>query len=45
MQKSFALIREKASELGELSRKLLDAIIEAEKTEEALFIEMENADG
>lgn len=44
LQTHFALIREKASELGELSHKVQDAMIEAGETEETLSREMENAD-
>lgn len=44
LQTHFALIREKASELGELSRKVQDAMIEDGETEETLSKEMENAD-
>ncbi|XP_025154441.1 uncharacterized protein LOC112588490 [Harpegnathos saltator] len=41
---NFALIREKATELGELSQKIQEAMIEAGETEEALSREMESAD-
>lgn len=44
LQTYFALVREKASELADLSRKIQDAMIEAGVEEEALTKEMESAD-
>lgn len=44
LQTSFALIRDKTSDLSELSHKLQDAMIEAEVSEEELSREIENAD-
>ncbi|KYN07072.1 hypothetical protein ALC62_01968 [Cyphomyrmex costatus] len=44
LQTQFALIRDKASELGELSHKIQDAMLDADEEEEILIKEVENAD-
>lgn len=44
LQTHFALLREKASELAELSRKIQNAMVEAEEEEELLSREIEIAD-
>lgn len=44
LQVAYALVRDKASELSELSLKLRDLMIEAGESEETLCREMEHAD-